>query len=212
MLSSSLSFSLINYNRSPQLRPVHSQNFKIYYKAVPSVEQAETVGSRIQRSIDRPELRNHDRFFMLDRTRGHYRTRRIAFRDACQASDARPRTSEPQYQELVDGRITRATPWAGVVVKAIAGGSYGAQSKVYTRTPTMYFDYKTKNKTVVQSILPTFTGFINMLAQDTTYIGDKELRGEATTWGCALCAHHRTALSASTTGARPSSKWFFYPV
>ncbi|KAF9943376.1 hypothetical protein BGZ67_000056 [Mortierella alpina] len=86
---------------------------------------------------------------------------------------------EPQYQELLDNQIPRATPQAGVVVKVIAGESHGAKSKVYTRTPTMYLDYKMdKNKTVEQSIPSSFTGFIYML-KGTAYIGDKEFQGKA---------------------------------
>ncbi|KAF9562522.1 hypothetical protein EC968_005220 [Mortierella alpina] len=86
---------------------------------------------------------------------------------------------EPQYQELLDGQIPRATPQEGVVVKVIAGESHGVRSKVYTRTPTMYLDYMMdKNKTVVQTIPSSFTGFIYML-KGTAYIGDKEFQGNA---------------------------------
>ncbi|KAI8597471.1 RmlC-like cupin domain-containing protein, partial [Dissophora ornata] len=49
---------------------------------------------------------------------------------------------EPQYQELLDKEIPRATPEEGVTVKVIAGESHGVTSKVYTRTPTMYLDFK----------------------------------------------------------------------
>ncbi|KAG0005223.1 hypothetical protein BGZ79_006143 [Entomortierella chlamydospora] len=93
---------------------------------------------------------------------------------------------EPQYQELLDKEIPRATPQEGVVVKVIAGESYGVSSKVYTRTPTMYLDYKMdKNKTVEQSIPSTFTGFIYML-KGKAYIGDNEFEGNA---------HHTLTLS-----------------
>ncbi|KAG0303520.1 hypothetical protein BGZ99_002662 [Dissophora globulifera] len=86
---------------------------------------------------------------------------------------------EPQYQELLDKEIPRATPQEGVTVKVIAGESHGVASKVYTRTPTMYLDYKMdKNKTVEQTIPSSFTGFIYML-KGTAYIGDKEFKGEA---------------------------------
>ncbi|KAF9403889.1 hypothetical protein BGZ94_004484 [Podila epigama] len=86
---------------------------------------------------------------------------------------------EPQYQELLDGEIKRANPVDGVVVKVIAGESHGIKSQVYTRTPTMYLDYKMdKNKSVEQSIPSTYTGFIYML-RGTAYIGDKEFEGKA---------------------------------
>ncbi|KAG0029706.1 hypothetical protein BGZ81_003497 [Podila clonocystis] len=86
---------------------------------------------------------------------------------------------EPQYQELLDVEIKRATPQDGVVVKVIAGESHGVKSQVYTRTPTMYLDYKMeRNKTVEQSIPASFTGFIYML-KGTAYIGDNEFEGQA---------------------------------
>ncbi|KAF9966557.1 hypothetical protein BGZ70_001966 [Mortierella alpina] len=86
---------------------------------------------------------------------------------------------EPQYQELLDAQIPRATPQEGVVVKVIAGESHGVQSKVYTRTPTMYLDFKMdKHKTVEQSIPSSYTGFIYML-KGTAFIGDKEFEGKA---------------------------------
>ncbi|KAG0279852.1 hypothetical protein BGZ95_012078 [Linnemannia exigua] len=86
---------------------------------------------------------------------------------------------EPQYQELLDGQIPRATPEEGVVVKVIAGESHGVKSQVYTRTPTMYLDFKVaKNKTVVQTIPKSYTGFIYML-KGTAFIGDKEFEGQA---------------------------------
>ncbi|ORZ14973.1 RmlC-like cupin domain-containing protein [Lobosporangium transversale] len=86
---------------------------------------------------------------------------------------------EPQYQELLDGQIPRANPQEGVVVKVIAGESHGVKSKVYTRTPTMYLDFKMdKNKAVEQSIPANYTGFIYTL-KGTIYVGDKEFKGEA---------------------------------
>ncbi|KAK3814814.1 MAG: RmlC-like cupin domain-containing protein [Linnemannia elongata] len=93
---------------------------------------------------------------------------------------------EPQYQELRDAQIPRATPQDGVVVKVIAGESHGVKSQVYTRTPTMYLDFRMdKNKTVTQTIPSTFTGFIYML-KGKAYIGDKEFEGKA---------HHTLTLS-----------------
>ncbi|KFH68976.1 hypothetical protein MVEG_05778 [Podila verticillata NRRL 6337] len=86
---------------------------------------------------------------------------------------------EPQYQELLDGEIKRANPQDGVVVKVIAGESHGVKSQVYTRTPTMYLDYKMdKNKVVEQSIPASYTGFIYML-KGTAFIGDEEFEGQA---------------------------------
>ncbi|KAF9310266.1 hypothetical protein BG003_008751 [Podila horticola] len=86
---------------------------------------------------------------------------------------------EPQYQELLDGEIKRATPQDGVVVKVIAGESHGVMSQVYTRTPTMYLDYKMdKNKSIEQSIPASYTGFIYML-KGKAYIGEDGFEGNA---------------------------------
>ncbi|KAG0200193.1 hypothetical protein BGX28_006675 [Mortierella sp. GBA30] len=86
---------------------------------------------------------------------------------------------EPQYQELLDGQIPRATPQDGVTVKVIAGESHGVKSQVYTRTLTMYLDYKMdKSKKVEQSIPSTYTGFIYVL-KGKVYIGEKEFEGKA---------------------------------
>ncbi|KAG0282186.1 hypothetical protein BGZ97_009085, partial [Linnemannia gamsii] len=81
---------------------------------------------------------------------------------------------EPQYQELLDAHIPRATPQDGVVIKVIAGESHGVKSPIYTRTPTMFLDFKmSANQSITQSIPPTYTGFIYML-KGTAFIGDDE--------------------------------------
>lgn len=59
----------------------------------------------------------------------------------------------PQYQELLDGHIPRATPQDGVVVKVIAGVSHGVKSQIHTRMLTMLFNFKLDmNKTLTQTI------------------------------------------------------------
>ncbi|KAI1302993.1 hypothetical protein EDD11_005446 [Mortierella claussenii] len=86
---------------------------------------------------------------------------------------------EPQYQELLDKEIPRAMPEEGVVIKVIAGKSHGVESKVYTRTPTMFLDFKMdKHKTVEQSIPASFTGFIYTL-KGTVFVGEKAFEGRA---------------------------------
>ncbi|KAG0041658.1 hypothetical protein BGZ90_009708, partial [Linnemannia elongata] len=96
---------------------------------------------------------------------------------------------EPQYQKLLDGQIHRATPQDGVVVMVIAGESHGVKSQVYTRTPTMYLDFKVdKNKTVTQIIPSTYTRFFHMI-KGTAFIGDREFVGKA---------HHTLTLSEDT--------------
>lgn len=48
---------------------------------------------------------------------------------------------EPSYQELKDSEIPKKSE-NGVHVKVIAGESMGIKSPIYTRTPTMYLDFK----------------------------------------------------------------------
>ncbi|KAI1314444.1 hypothetical protein EDD11_002188 [Mortierella claussenii] len=97
---------------------------------------------------------------------------------------------DPQYQELKDAQIPRATPEEGVVIKVIAGESHGVQSKIYTRTPTMYLDFKMdKNKSVQQSIPASYTGFIYTL-KGTIFVGDDDFKGEA---------HHTLTLTEDGT-------------
>jgi len=87
---------------------------------------------------------------------------------------------EPHYQQLRDEEIPRAVPQEGVTIKVIAGESHGISTgRVYTRTPTMFLDFKMeKNRMVVQSIPASYTGFIYVL-KGTVYIGDHEYEGKA---------------------------------
>ncbi|KAH0500421.1 Pirin [Microtus ochrogaster] len=48
---------------------------------------------------------------------------------------------EPRYQELKSGEIPKPTK-DGVTVAVISGEALGVKSKVYTRTPTLYLDFK----------------------------------------------------------------------
>ncbi|KAH7049594.1 RmlC-like cupin domain-containing protein [Linnemannia elongata] len=99
---------------------------------------------------------------------------------------------EPQYQELLDGQIPRARPQDGVVVKVIAGESHGVKSQIYTRTPTMFLDFKMdKNQIVTQTIPATYSGFIYVLS-GTAYIGDPNSETEAK-------AHHTLLFSEDDT-------------
>ncbi|MGH0145529.1 UNVERIFIED_CONTAM: hypothetical protein FKN15_043187 [Acipenser sinensis] len=47
----------------------------------------------------------------------------------------------PQYQELKSKEIPKPSK-GGVTVAVISGEALGVKSKVYTRTPTMYLDFK----------------------------------------------------------------------
>ncbi|KAF9975391.1 hypothetical protein BGZ73_000955 [Actinomortierella ambigua] len=93
---------------------------------------------------------------------------------------------EPQYQELLDGEIPRAHPSAGVTVKVIAGESHGVSSKIYTRTPTMYLDFKmAPGEKVEQTIPSSYMGFLYVL-KGRVFVGDNAFGGKA---------HHTLTLS-----------------
>ncbi|XP_062616772.1 pirin-like isoform X1 [Saccostrea cucullata] len=61
---------------------------------------------------------------------------------------------EPAYQELKDKDIPRTTK-NGVTVKVIAGEAFGIKSKVYTRTPTMYLDFKLDPGSKLEQPIPS---------------------------------------------------------
>ena len=59
---------------------------------------------------------------------------------------------EPTYQELKDKDIPKVSK-DGVLVKIISGESMGVKSSVYTRTPTLYLDFKLeKGASFVQEV------------------------------------------------------------
>ncbi|KAG9073047.1 hypothetical protein KI688_000829 [Linnemannia hyalina] len=83
---------------------------------------------------------------------------------------------DPAYQDLRDDQIPRAKPQNGVEVKVIAGEAHGVKSEVYTRTPTMYLDYRMrKNQTVEQAVPKDYSGFVYMLSGKAYFGGDKGL-------------------------------------
>lgn len=81
---------------------------------------------------------------------------------------------DPAYQDLRDDQIPRARPQDGVEVKVIAGEAHGIKSKVYTRTPTMYLDYRMqKHQTVEQAVPKHYSGFVYMLSGEAYFGGDE---------------------------------------
>ncbi|KAF9088981.1 hypothetical protein BGX23_007006 [Mortierella sp. AD031] len=83
------------------------------------------------------------------------------------------KTCEPAYQDLRDDQIPRARPKEGVEVKVIAGEAHGIQSKVYTRTPTMYLDYRMrKHQTIEQAIPKEYSGLVYMLSGKAYFGGE----------------------------------------
>lgn len=71
---------------------------------------------------------------------------------------------EPLYQELLDGDIPKTTK-DGVTVKVIAGESLELKSKVRTRTPAYYLDFKLEPNSKHQQQFPnSWTVFAYTLA------------------------------------------------
>ncbi|KAG0304226.1 hypothetical protein BGZ98_005767 [Dissophora globulifera] len=80
---------------------------------------------------------------------------------------------DPQYQDLRDLTIPRAHPADGIEVKVISGEAHGVKSKVYTRTPTTYLDYKMEaNKSVEIAVPKAYSGFVYVLSGEAYFGGD----------------------------------------
>ncbi|KAG0278794.1 hypothetical protein BGZ95_003154 [Linnemannia exigua] len=89
---------------------------------------------------------------------------------------------DPAYQDLRDDQIPRAHPQDGVVVKVIAGEAHGIKSKVYTRTPTMYLDYRMQRNQVVEQAVPEdYSGFVYMLSGKAYFGGEDGREGRGIT-------------------------------
>ncbi|XP_054830262.1 pirin [Eublepharis macularius] len=77
---------------------------------------------------------------------------------------------EPQYQELKNEEIPKPSQ-NGVTVAVISGEALNVKSKVYTRTPTLYLDFKLDKGTKhTQAIPKGWTAFIYTLSGNV-YIG-----------------------------------------
>ncbi|ORX94535.1 hypothetical protein K493DRAFT_283691 [Basidiobolus meristosporus CBS 931.73] len=94
---------------------------------------------------------------------------------------------EPRYQELLDKDIPKVSPpGVNAVIKVIAGHSFGINSPVVTKTPTMYLDFKVeKNSKLEQTIPESYQGFLYVL-EGEGYFGAKNTLGKA---------HHTLTLS-----------------
>uniref|UniRef100_A0AAQ6IQQ2 Pirin n=1 Tax=Anabas testudineus TaxID=64144 RepID=A0AAQ6IQQ2_ANATE len=76
----------------------------------------------------------------------------------------RDKMVEPAYQELKGSDIPKPSQ-GGVTVAVISGEALGAKSKVYTRTPTMFLDFKLQAGAVhVQPVPSGWTVFIYTLS------------------------------------------------
>ncbi|XP_067663838.1 pirin-like isoform X2 [Haliotis asinina] len=87
---------------------------------------------------------------------------------------AKDKMVEPAYQELLDKNIPRSSK-DGVTVKVIAGESYnGIKSPVYTRTPTLYLDFKLDPGASVSQPLPSrWTVFAYVLSGHAIFGGSE---------------------------------------
>ncbi|XP_038139119.1 pirin [Cyprinodon tularosa] len=80
---------------------------------------------------------------------------------------------KPAYQELKSSEIPKPSQ-GGVTVAVISGEALGAKSKVYTRTPTLYLDFKLQTGAIhVQPVPSGWTSFIYTLS-GTIHVGPGE--------------------------------------
>lgn len=95
----------------------------------------------------------------------------------------------PSYQELKSETIPCISK-DGVTVRVIAGESMGTQSTIYTRTPTMYLDFKIEANCSFKQVVPIgWTAFIYILSGEAHF-------GSAGSSNCKLgTAHYTLVLS-----------------
>jgi len=87
---------------------------------------------------------------------------------------------EPAYQELKHENIPKKTE-NGVTVTIIAGESMGIKSPIYTRTPTMYLDFKLEpNSEYTQEVPADWNAFIFVLDGEG-HFGDKAKENKSQT-------------------------------
>ncbi|XP_015426921.1 PREDICTED: pirin isoform X2 [Myotis davidii] len=167
--------------------------------SVLSQEQSEGVGARVRRSIGRPELKNLDPFLLFDEFKGGkpggfpdhphrgFETWMTAGRGILHAEmpcseepahglqlwvnlRSSEKMVEPQYQELKSKEIPKPNK-DGVTVAVISGEALGVKSKIYTRTPTLYLDFKLDQGAKHSQPVPKgWTSFIYTISGNA-YIG-----------------------------------------
>ncbi|XP_028836505.1 pirin isoform X5 [Denticeps clupeoides] len=80
---------------------------------------------------------------------------------------------EPQYQELKSSQVPKPSK-DGVTVAVISGEALGVKSKIYTRTPTLYLDFKLQSGAKhVQPVPAGWTSFLYTL-NGTVHVGPDE--------------------------------------
>ncbi|XP_021101037.1 pirin isoform X2 [Heterocephalus glaber] len=89
---------------------------------------------------------------------------------------------EPRYQELKSEEIPKPSK-DGVTVAVISGEALGIKSKIYTRTPTLYLDFKLDQGAKHSQPIPEgWTSFIYTISGDV-YIGSCEKPFCPNCWG-----------------------------
>ncbi|XP_072672739.1 pirin isoform X3 [Canis lupus baileyi] len=126
--------------------------------SVLSREQAEGVGARVRRSIGRPELKNLDPFLLFDEFKGG---RPGGFPD-------HPHRGFETVSYLLEGGSMAHEDFCGHVGQMNPGD---LQSKIYTRTPTLYLDFKLDQGAKHSQPIPKgWTSFIYTISGNV-YIG-----------------------------------------
>lgn len=83
--------------------------------------------------------------------------------------------TEPQYQELLSDEVPLATSADGAVeVKVIAGKCLGVESRVFTATPTLYWDVHLRRAATFEEVMPAdYNAFLYVLEGDVS-AGDRD--------------------------------------
>ncbi|XP_057871255.2 pirin-like protein isoform X2 [Cryptomeria japonica] len=82
---------------------------------------------------------------------------------------AKDKMIEPKYQEI-QGKDIPKVEKDGVKVTVIAGEALGIKSAVYTRTPTMYLDFRLEAESVLHQAIPeTWNAFVYVLEGEASF-------------------------------------------
>uniref|UniRef100_A0A8C5DCA1 Pirin n=1 Tax=Gouania willdenowi TaxID=441366 RepID=A0A8C5DCA1_GOUWI len=128
----------------------------------------------------------------------------------------REKMVEPAYQELKSSQIPKPSQ-EGVTVTVISGDALGAKSKVLTRTPTLYLDFKLQEGAQHEQPIPlgwtafiyTLSGFVHVGPNEeqqriephhTVVLGDGDSVRVENKVSAQLCAKHELKCWMESTG------------